>query len=71
MTLREQIQSIAILTFPLEYVRAVNFPKLVDALAIRAFRHKWQDCVATRAIRRAIELFEKTGMISEDEPEVF
>ena len=69
-TLREQLEEIGCSWIGPEWVRAVGFPGMVNRLAIIAFRDGLGDTVVTRAIRRGVNLMERPGFVTADEPAV-
>lgn len=67
--LREQVQEIGRKRKNREYVAAVAFPELVDALAVQAFVERWPEGDDTAAVRRAaILLHISPGWIPDEEP---
>lgn len=55
-----------------EMAEQVQFPVLVDRLAVKAFHEQWEEGTDTRAIRRALDLFQRPGApwVSPEEPGV-
>jgi hypothetical protein len=70
LTLRQQVEEIGARKINPEFVRAVTFPRLVDALAMYAFMDEWPRGADTAAVRRAGELLRSPGVVAEDEPAV-
>lgn len=68
MTLREQIREIACRRVNKPFSE-LNFPTVVDRLAVMAFEEEWPEGVETRAIRHCLKLFTATGVI-DNEPAV-
>ena len=71
MTLREQVTEVGLAVLGAQYLEAVSFPVLVDALALKLFRRKTPyDSLEARVVLRALELFETEYCVSMDAPAV-
>ena len=68
LTLKAQILTEARSVLGDAAVEGLSFPRIVDALAIEAFKGRWKESNVTRAIRLALRLIDENGYISSDEP---
>jgi hypothetical protein len=68
VTLREQVRVVGERVFGRDYVTAVSFPTLVDALCVRAFAERWPEGTDTHALRRAEYLLRSVGCVDVTEP---